>query len=293
MLARPGTAGYMLSLVFSCTFFMAVSAGMMIINKMVLRSIHLPITVVMIQMAFTVVCLCLVPCGLHFGSLKDVIRWSMTVPWLFAAMLASSMLALRYSSMGAIVVVRNMAPLISLCIEGLVTGEKIEIDTWTLASLLVVLAGVVLYVSHDIAFSAYGMGCMFFNLAFGVRYTPHIPMRQAAQHSRFSAPNRALRHAAILSLQPAACPAQVLERLLQRKMIAVQPVEINKCALPPQLAFAGYFSLQNFVVGVSHPLPPPPPLAKPTLLQYNCTTIAQYMPSHRPPIRIPCTIQYW
>mmetsp|Transcript_45177 Transcript_45177/g.150711 ORF Transcript_45177/g.150711 Transcript_45177/m.150711 type:complete len:82 (-) Transcript_45177:965-1210(-) len=59
------------ALVLSCVFFMACSAGMMIINKMVLRAVHLPITVVMIQMAFTAGILCVAPCAwLHFGSLQ-------------------------------------------------------------------------------------------------------------------------------------------------------------------------------------------------------------------------------
>ena len=34
----------------------------------------------------------------------------------------------------------------------------------------------------------------------------------------------------------------------------------------------------------------PHPLAKPTLLQYYCTTTAQYTPSHRPPFHMPYTI---
>jgi len=38
---------------------------------------------------------------------------------------------------------------------------------------------------------------------------------------------------------------------------------------------------------------PPPPLVKPTLLQYYCTTIAQYTPCYRHPFCTPYTIQYW
>ena len=37
----------------------------------------------------------------------------------------------------------------------------------------------------------------------------------------------------------------------------------------------------------------PNPPAKPTLLQYYCTTIAQYTPPHRPPLFMPYTIHYW
>ena len=37
----------------------------------------------------------------------------------------------------------------------------------------------------------------------------------------------------------------------------------------------------------------PPPLVKPTLLQYYCTTIAQYTPSYLHPLCMPYTIPYW
>lgn len=65
----------------------------------------------MIQMAFTVLCIVATPWNVHFGSLRDVLRWTLTIPVLFTAMLASSMLALDHASMGAIIVVRNIAPI--------------------------------------------------------------------------------------------------------------------------------------------------------------------------------------
>jgi len=37
----------------------------------------------------------------------------------------------------------------------------------------------------------------------------------------------------------------------------------------------------------------PPPLALPPLLQYYCTTLAQYTPPPLPPLCMPYTIQYW
>ena len=46
-------------------------------------------------------------------------------------------------------------------------------------------------------------------------------------------------------------------------------------------------------MGVDHPLSAPPPPAKPILLQYYCTTIAQCTPPHRPLLCMPYTIQYW
>ena len=133
----------------SCGFYMVCSAGMMIINKMVLRSLPLPMTVVTIQMATTVIVLITTSSTLHFGSVRDVLRWATTIPLLFTFMLASSMLALDLASMGAIVVVRNVAPILTLAMER-ATQEHIELDAPTLLSMLVIIGGVVLYTFNDV-----------------------------------------------------------------------------------------------------------------------------------------------
>lgn len=74
-----------MALVASCVFFMACSCGMMILNKMILRAAMLPITLVVVQMAFTVLALVVTSWRtLHFGSARDVRRWACTVPLLFA-----------------------------------------------------------------------------------------------------------------------------------------------------------------------------------------------------------------
>ncbi len=183
---RPGDPGYNAALVASCGFFMVCSAGMLVFNKLVLRRVGLPITVVMLQMAFTVLCLVVVPCGLHFGSMHDVLRWSLTIPFLFTLMLASSMLALDHASMGAIIVVRNVAPIVTMVIERLFQ-ERIELSASVVGSLVYVILGVVLYTSHDVQFSVVGMAFMALNMT-----------------------------------------SAVLERVLQRKMIAVSPIDVSK-----------------------------------------------------------------
>ena len=142
---QPGDPGYRAALIAACTFFMICSAGMMVFNKLVLRQITgIPITIVMIQMAFTVLCVVATPSNVHFGSISDVMRWSLTIPFLFTLMLASSMLALDYASMGAIIVVRNVAPIVTMVIERLFQ-EKILLNTGAVLSLLYVVGGVALY----------------------------------------------------------------------------------------------------------------------------------------------------
>ena len=103
---------------------------MMIGNKLVLRELHLPISLVIIQMLFTVAVLIGVPsirATLHFGSRRDTLRWARIIPPLFGVMLISSMVALKHASMGAAVVMRNIAPIPTLAIVA-VFGDKVEVD---------------------------------------------------------------------------------------------------------------------------------------------------------------------
>ena len=188
-MASAARAGNPAVVVMSCGFYMACSAGMMIVNKMVLRSLPLPMTVVTIQMATTVIALVTTSSSLHFGSVRDVLRWATTIPLLFTFMLASSMLALDLASMGAIVVVRNVAPIITLAMERAVS-EHIELDAPTILSMLVIIGGVVLYTFNDIQFSAAGLALMGFNMI-----------------------------------------SSVVERVLQRKMIAVSPIDVSKTGM--------------------------------------------------------------
>ena len=162
-MASAARAANPVVVVMSCGFYMACSAGMMIVNKMVLRSLPLPMTVVTIQMATTVIALVTTSSSLHFGSVRDVMRWATTIPLLFTFMLASSMLALDLASMGAIVVVRNVAPIITLAMERAMS-EHIELDASTILSMLVIIGGVVLYTYNDIQFSAAGLLLMGFNM---------------------------------------------------------------------------------------------------------------------------------
>ena len=181
---HPSRATYAMKLVLSVGAFMTCSGGMMLVNKQVTMRLGTPLTVVGIQvrhlgtrlvcqkvlersrtrcwqMAFTVVVL--VSCffwTLRFGSRRDVIRWSRAVPPLYSLMLATSMIALQYASVGAVTVARNVAPLIALPIDA-AFQERIETTMWTWISLVYILAGVLLYMSVDV-----GVGTSTFGLSF-------------------------------------------------------------------------------------------------------------------------------
>ena len=131
--------------VVACGMFMACSASMMLVNKQVVKVYRSPVTILDMQLAFTVLVLATVfAWTLHFGSKRDVWRWVSVVPLLYAGMLTTSMIAQLYASVGLQVVIRNLGPLVTLPIER-VFNEPIVADVYTWASLVFILCGIILY----------------------------------------------------------------------------------------------------------------------------------------------------
>ncbi|CAK0871068.1 unnamed protein product, partial [Prorocentrum cordatum] len=97
--------------------WMVCSIGMMLFNKFAIKAFPVECTLVALQMFVSVlamVCFCFR--GIHIGSARDVLRWSMVAPF-FTGMLLSSILALKFAPMSLVVVFRTLSPLLSLLIE--------------------------------------------------------------------------------------------------------------------------------------------------------------------------------
>ena len=157
----------MRELVAASIFYMACSAGMSVFNKLAVRAFPLPITLVVIQMTFTLFAVIAQRQSIHIGSMRDALRWGMTVPMLFAAMLVSSMIAMEVNTLGTIVVFRNVAPIITLAIERLFR-IPMQVSTETVAALLSIIVGVSLYHFHAISITTYGLLAITVNMAFAV-----------------------------------------------------------------------------------------------------------------------------
>jgi len=153
--------------IWAVIFFMICSSSMLLVNKLIMGYWNLPVTITLIQLLFACVTLCFFPQFLRVGSWNDAWRWLRAVPLLFAIMLATSMLALKYSTTGAVVVTRNVAPLFALIMEA-VGKEKVQIDVWTIGALVFTLCGVVLYMMNDLQFSLIGLICMLINMVSAV-----------------------------------------------------------------------------------------------------------------------------
>jgi len=161
--------------------------------------------VLLFQNVFTVGALCSAFFWtLRFGSKKDVVRWVTIVPALYGGMLVSSSIAQVYATLGLQIVVRNLAPLIALPVER-VMNEPIVIDVWTVAAMFTVLLGVGFYVIENMGGAPY-----------------HVE-NEKRQSMRDLAPGVVLM---LLNMVIA-----IFERIYQRKLIAIEKVDISKTGM--------------------------------------------------------------
>lgn len=154
------------------------SVGMNIVNKMALKVLPLPMTVLIIQMSIAIFLL-LVICG-PLSLLKEIrahaavsIRWSLLASF-FAGGLITSMKALEYGSVTFLLIIRNIMPLFSLLVERhlLPHGSTREITVETVLALVSLAFGTVLYASYDLHISHdwNALGWVFLNMVVMISY---------------------------------------------------------------------------------------------------------------------------
>jgi drug/metabolite transporter (DMT)-like permease len=152
----------------ACILFSICSASMLLLNASVARQFRLDATVVSIQMIFaSAVCSTVLFSFLRLDNWRDVLLWSATVPWLFSCMMITSITSLRHASVGMSNVIRNISPLLTMPIEHFLV-HPIEIDVHTVFSLLVILAGIVLYVHEDVHSEVLGIVLLVVNMIFAM-----------------------------------------------------------------------------------------------------------------------------
>jgi len=133
-----------IDVVFSVTAFMMSSAGMAIANKMAVTAIKLPMLLVGMQSFFTLIVLIPFYNTIRLGSCYDRIRWA-PVSVAFVAMLATSMLSYKTCSLGTVVVIRMISPLLGLLVELTFDNAKFVASPHTFGSLTVIMLGVLMY----------------------------------------------------------------------------------------------------------------------------------------------------
>ena len=131
------------------------SIGMTLLNKRAIDKTGAPLGVVVLQMLATVLVALSQYKRLHFG--QGTRLWASTVPVLFMCMMGSSMLALKYVSVGAFVVVRNLGPLVTLVMEvALHKPDNLTCNARTAGATIAIAAGVWMYEANDMMWSERG-----------------------------------------------------------------------------------------------------------------------------------------
>jgi len=140
----------------------ASSISMTVLNKLVVTHSHAPMAVVVVQMIATVG-VSANSRDLHFGEGWKL--WAMAVCPLYSLMMLTSMLALKYVTVGTFVVVRFLGPLVTLIIETLWhKPESLHFDAKTAGATSAIAIGVLIYEAREISFSFVGFLFLLANL---------------------------------------------------------------------------------------------------------------------------------
>jgi len=143
------------------------SVGMMVFNKLAIKAFPLECTLVSMQMAFCALAMVVFyGRSIHIGSFRDVLRWSMVVPF-FTGMLLTSILALKSSSMTLVVTLRVLSPVVSLIIERFYPNP-VGISRGILLSIGLMVFGTALYLSQLPMADIRGAQWVLLNMLFAV-----------------------------------------------------------------------------------------------------------------------------
>ena len=150
----------------SMTLFSACSCAMMPLNKILMMHLpHTPLTAIAGQMLLASVVMAIIPWT--YDASTSEFYMSLTLPPLFATSLTTSMLSLKHTSVGSVIAVRNLAPLVSLPLEHALV-ERQHLSRYSTAALASVVCGCTMYVWSDTHTSALGIGLAACNMCVGV-----------------------------------------------------------------------------------------------------------------------------
>ncbi|CAL1174249.1 unnamed protein product [Cladocopium goreaui] len=143
------------------------SVGMLLFNKLAIQHFPLECSLVWAQLFFSAACLSLFAFPyIHVGSMKDLLRWCMVVPF-YCGMLLTSILALKHAPMSLVIVLRNTSPLGTLVFERFYP-EPLRISGRMLGAILMMMIGAMMYVSKLPVNSWQGIGWVLLNSAIAV-----------------------------------------------------------------------------------------------------------------------------
>jgi len=149
-----------------CTCYVTASVAMNILNKVAAVAFSATFLLVILQMiAADIIVTAIEFPKMKCGRYQDLLKWS-AVPLFFAGMLATSLWSFKEASLTAILIIRNILPIISFAAEKLLFNLPPQVPIAMVVSLLVTLAGSVMYGWADVSISSFGKMMILVNCLF-------------------------------------------------------------------------------------------------------------------------------
>jgi GDP-mannose transporter len=164
--------------------WMLASIAMNIVNKEVAINFEATSFAIFFQMAFAVAMFTIVEWrNLKCGRWLDLLKWSV-VPFFFAGMLFTSIKSLKELSLSGVLILRNILPLFTFCVEKLLYDSPARVTFTMLMSMSVALLGTIMFGFWNITVTWDGVKFVVFNC--GLTVVDRILQRQFLQDPDFS-----------------------------------------------------------------------------------------------------------
>eukprot|EP01116_Phalansterium_solitarium_P001153 TRINITY_DN1092_c0_g2_i1.p1 TRINITY_DN1092_c0_g2~~TRINITY_DN1092_c0_g2_i1.p1 ORF type:complete len:429 (-),score=118.81 TRINITY_DN1092_c0_g2_i1:68-1225(-) len=149
------------------TVYCASGMALTIVNKLAIQSFNYPNLLLVIQNGVTVLLILGLNATPQFQGQVNPLKSETVKRWIFAvllfmAMLLSSLLSLRYVTVVTLTVIRNATALVVAAADGVVL--KVNISFMTVAALMGILLGSIVYGQTDINFHALGYAYLLLNV---------------------------------------------------------------------------------------------------------------------------------
>eukprot|EP00746_Dinoflagellata_sp_MGD_P131073 gnl/MRDRNA2_/MRDRNA2_64892_c0_seq1.p1 gnl/MRDRNA2_/MRDRNA2_64892_c0~~gnl/MRDRNA2_/MRDRNA2_64892_c0_seq1.p1 ORF type:complete len:451 (-),score=37.96 gnl/MRDRNA2_/MRDRNA2_64892_c0_seq1:111-1463(-) len=142
--------------------WMVLSISMNLVNKQAVMVFPCTSLLVVLQMLIAAVFLLVFEFRrMSFKHWRDIGKW-MVVPFLFSGILATSLCALKYTTVYTVMVLRSALPLFTVGIEEVLVGSQKHVTSWHILCMLLALGGTVVYSRWNLsvtAQSAWWMSC--------------------------------------------------------------------------------------------------------------------------------------
>jgi len=148
--------------------YIGASISMNILNKKAATSFKATLLLVAIQMLISDFIICFMEWrNMSVKRWQDVAKW-MIVPFAFAGMLGTSMLAFKETTITTIIIIKNTLPIVSFIMEKYLFNDPERYSFHMLFALCVTLIGSLTYGYWDVSMSNFGMLMLLLNCYFSL-----------------------------------------------------------------------------------------------------------------------------